>query len=166
MPRSLPLKPRKIFPPPTTTTTCTPSSRTSRICSAMCCTASGQMPTPFSPPSASPLSLSRMRENFGFLAVVIKLEARAASAKFLTAGAPNRQIKAADQHKMDLRNKKGVLADAFEILRNFQLALSPTWNRTKRRMVISSPSCLAICATCSLTLTSELRFTKPWSTRQ
>ena len=45
-------------------------------------------------------------------------------------------------------------------------AVSPTWKRTKWRMVISSPSCLLICATCSLTLTSELRFTKPWSTRQ
>jgi hypothetical protein len=42
-------------------------------------TAREQMPTPFSPPSASPLTLSRIRENFGFLAVVIKLEARTAS---------------------------------------------------------------------------------------
>jgi hypothetical protein len=32
-----------------------------------------------SPPSESPLNLSRMRENFGFLAVVIKVEARGAS---------------------------------------------------------------------------------------
>ena len=67
-----PLKPRKIFPPPTTTTTCTPSSRTSRICSAMCSTDSGEMPMPLASPSDSPLSLSRMRVNLGFLAEVIK----------------------------------------------------------------------------------------------
>ena len=47
-----------------------------------------------------------------------------------------------------------------------QLCASPTWKRTKPRMVISSPSCLATEATCSLTVTSEFRFTKPWSTRQ
>src|ERR1051325_2750774 len=65
MPRSLPDRPRKMLPPPTTTTACTPNSRTSRICSAMPRTASGQIPTPLSPPRASPLSLRRMREYLG-----------------------------------------------------------------------------------------------------
>src|SRR6266540_4301569 len=50
-----------MFPPPMTITTCTPSSRTSWICRAMSRTASGSMPTPRSPPRASPLSLSRIR---------------------------------------------------------------------------------------------------------
>src|SRR6266436_767691 len=67
MPRSLPERPRKIFPPPTTTTTWTPNSRTSRICSAMSCTASGSMPTPLCPPRASPLSLSKTRRYLGCL---------------------------------------------------------------------------------------------------
>src|ERR1035437_1005431 len=99
MPCSLPDTPRKIFPPPTTTTTCTPSSRTSRICSAMWRTAWGQMPTPFSPPSASPLSLSRIRENFGFLTVVIKLEARGTSWTIFNSRRTTRQIKAAAKIK-------------------------------------------------------------------
>src|SRR5208337_2828007 len=43
---------------------------------------------------------------------------------------------------------------------------SPTWNRTKRRIVTSSPSDLATWATCSRTEISEFFFTKPWSTRQ
>src|ERR1039457_3275114 len=73
MPRSLPVTPRKMFPPPTTTTICTPNSRTSRICSAMRCTASGQMPTPVSPPSASPLNLTSTRENLGGLGVVMQV---------------------------------------------------------------------------------------------
>jgi hypothetical protein len=60
-------------------------------------TAWEQMPTPFSPPSASPLSLSRIRENFGFLAVVIKLEAHEASGKLLTAG--RRLVKPKPQQK-------------------------------------------------------------------
>src|SRR6266511_5831759 len=50
-----------MFPPPMTITTCTPSSRTSWICRAMSRTASGSMPTPRSPPRASPLSLRRIR---------------------------------------------------------------------------------------------------------
>ena len=45
-------------------------------------------------------------------------------------------------------------------------AASPTWNRTNPRIVISSPNCLATDAVCSLTVTSEFFFTKPWSTRQ
>src|ERR1039458_2665557 len=39
-------------------------------------TASGLMPLPVSPPSASPLSLSRIRENWGRLVLVIKMKAR------------------------------------------------------------------------------------------
>jgi len=42
-----------------------------------------------------------------------------------------------------------------------EAALSPTWKRTKRRIVISSPNCLATEPTCSLTETSEFFFTKP-----
>ena len=38
---------------------------------------------------------------------------------------------------------------------------SPTWKRTKRRMVISSPSALATPPICSLTEISEFFFTKP-----
>jgi hypothetical protein len=57
-------------------------------------TAWEQMPTPFSPPSASPLTLSRIRENFGFWAVVIKLEARAASRMIFNSPPVIRQIKA------------------------------------------------------------------------
>src|SRR5213083_950563 len=71
MPRSLPVRPRKILPPPTTMTTSTPSWRTSPIWQAMSWIASGQIPTPDSPPSASPLSLSRMRRYFGGVAWVI-----------------------------------------------------------------------------------------------
>ena len=44
--------------------------------------------------------------------------------------------------------------------------LSPTWKRTKRRIVISSPRRFATWPTCSLTLISEFFLTKPWSTRQ
>src|SRR5437762_664383 len=69
---SLPLRPRKILPPPTTMTTWTPRSRTSPIWRAMSWIASGQMPTPASPPSASPLSLSRMRRYFGLCCLVMK----------------------------------------------------------------------------------------------
>src|SRR5512140_1030178 len=65
MPRSLPLRPRKMLPPPTTSTTCTPSCFTSPICCAIPCTACGEMPIPCSPPSASPLSLSRTRPYLG-----------------------------------------------------------------------------------------------------
>ena len=67
MPRSLPVNPRKILPPPTTMTTSTPSWRTSPIWRAISWMASGQMPTPDSPPNASPLSLSKMRRYFGLL---------------------------------------------------------------------------------------------------
>src|ERR1043166_1205038 len=49
---------------------------------------------------------------------------------------------------------------------SFPQALSPTWKRTKRRIVMLSPSCLATEPTCSFTETSELRLTNPWSTRQ
>src|SRR5688500_16747915 len=65
MPRSLPCSPRKMFPPPITTTTSTPNSRTSRICRAISLTDPASMPVPVSPPSASPLSLSRIRRYFG-----------------------------------------------------------------------------------------------------
>src|ERR1035438_4324830 len=41
------------------------------------------------------------------------------------------------------------------------VAASPIWNRTKRRMVISSPNCLATDATCSLSEISEFFLTKP-----
>src|SRR6516162_4441697 len=73
MPRSLPGRPRKMLPPPTTMTTCTPNSRTSRTCSAMSCTASGRMPTPPSPPNASPLSLSRIRLYLGWASFFIPI---------------------------------------------------------------------------------------------
>src|SRR5437868_9767401 len=71
MPRSLPDSPRKMLPPPTTMTISTPSWRTSPTCRAMSWIDFGQMPTPDSPPSASPLSLSRMREYFGLPGLVI-----------------------------------------------------------------------------------------------
>src|SRR5216110_304613 len=60
-----------MLPPPTTITTSTPSSRTSPIWRAISWIDSGQMPTPDSPPSASPLSLSRMREYLGLGGLVI-----------------------------------------------------------------------------------------------
>src|SRR6266516_5946932 len=44
--------------------------------------------------------------------------------------------------------------------------VSPTRKRMNRRMLISSPSCLATPATCYLTVISEFLFTKPWSSRQ
>src|SRR6266850_3580969 len=85
MPRSLPCRPRKILPPPTTTTTWTPSSRTSRICCAISCTASGRIPIPPSPPSASPLSLSSTRLYLGrldsfFMAATVEMRRRVVTA--------------------------------------------------------------------------------------
>src|SRR5580658_7733642 len=62
-----------MFPPPATTTTCTPKSRTSLICRAISWTASGQMPTPWSPPRASPLSFSRIRRYLAFKTFFISL---------------------------------------------------------------------------------------------
>ena len=47
-----------------------------------------------------------------------------------------------------------------------QALASPIWNRTKRRITISSPNSLAMDARCSLTATSQFLLTKPWSSKQ
>jgi len=47
-----------------------------------------------------------------------------------------------------IKTKKAPILDAFESCsRTFYAALSPTWNRTKRRMVNVTPACFTICAT-------------------
>lgn len=62
----------------------------------------------------------------------------------------------------------GLLSTFGLRISDFYLAVgaSPTWKRTKRRMVIWSPNCLATEPTCSLTEISEFFLTNPWSTRQ
>src|SRR5262245_37529882 len=65
IPRALAASPRKMLPPPRTMPTSTPRSRSSRISCATPPMTFSSIPWPASPARISPLSLRRMRRNFG-----------------------------------------------------------------------------------------------------
>src|ERR1051325_7259283 len=124
---------------------------------------SGQIPTPDSPPNASPLSLRRTRRYLGLACSVIDRQV-------VTTGC--RQVKPkAEGGEGSVgvlecwSGAAGLSHHSIASSLHFPIpygaaAVSPTWKRMNRRMLISSFSCRATPATCSLTVISEFFLTK------
>src|ERR1035438_5727926 len=131
MPRSLPLNPRKIFPPPTTTTTCTPRPRTSRICSAMARTACGEMFSPVWPPRASPLSFNSIRLYLGRFASFIASISVDTAIPVATSNTPcpGRQIKVQAIRSTTLVANGHQIQRQHGLARAFKLSCDPNCGR-------------------------------------